>query len=73
MNIGIAATHYEFEDINLTAADLDDKIRRVAENQRGNLTVEKLLAIVDQRRLDMVFELHWLCALTNSIPELSKY
>ena len=31
MDIGIAATCCEFEDINLTAADLDDKIRRVAE------------------------------------------
>ena len=31
MDIGIAATCCEFEDINITAADLDDKIRRVAE------------------------------------------
>jgi hypothetical protein len=51
MNIGIAATYCEFEDINLTAADHDDKIRHVAENQRGNLTV-KLLAMIDQRHLD---------------------
>jgi hypothetical protein len=33
MNIGIAATYCEFEDINFTAADIDDKTRRVAENQ----------------------------------------
>jgi hypothetical protein len=41
MNIGIAATYCEFEDINLTAADIDAKILRVIENQRlgGNLTV----------------------------------
>jgi len=49
MNIEIAATYCEFEDINVTAADIDDKIRRVAESQRGNLTVEKLLAMMDQR------------------------
>ena len=72
MNIGITATYCDFEDINLTAADLD-KIRRVAENQWGNLSVEKLLPMIYQRHLDTFFKLHWLRALTNSIPELSKW
>jgi len=67
------ATYCEFEDINFTAIDLDDKIRRVAENQRGNLKVEKLLAMIDQRHLGTVFELHWPRTLTNSIPELSTW
>ena len=35
MNIRIAATYREFEDIDVKAADLDDKIRRVAENKRA--------------------------------------
>ena len=73
MNIGIAATYCEFEDVDLKAADLDDKIRRVAENKRANLTVEQLLTMIDQQHLDRVFELHWLRVLTNSIPELSKW
>jgi hypothetical protein len=73
MNIGIAATYCEFEDIDLKAADLDDKIRRVAENKRASLTVEQLLAMIDQQHLDTVFELHWLRVLTSSIPELSKW
>ena len=72
MNIGIAATYCNFEDINLMAADLD-KIRCVVENQQGNLSVEKLLPMIDQRHLDMFFKLHWLRAVTNSIPELSKW
>ena len=73
MNIGIAATYCEFEDVDLKAADLDDKIRRVAENKREKLTVEQLLAMIDHQHLDTVFELHWLRVLTSSIPELSKW
>jgi hypothetical protein len=56
MNIGVAAATYcEVEDVNLTAADLDDKIRRVAENKWADLTVEKLLAMIDQKHLDTSF------------------
>ena len=39
MKIGIAATYCEFDDINLKAADLDDKIQRVSENKCVNLPV----------------------------------
>ena len=73
MNIGIAATYCEFEDVDLNAADLDDKIRRVAENRRADLTVEQLLAMIDQKHLDTVLELHWLRVLTDTLPELSKW
>ena len=69
----IIATYCEFRDINLTAADINDKIRRVAESQRGNLTVETLLAMMDQRHLDTVSELHRLRVLTNSSLKLSKW
>jgi len=73
MDIGITAIYCEFGDINLTAIDLEDKIRRVAENQVGNFKVERLLAMIGQRHLGTVFELHWLRTLTNSIPELSTW
>ena len=39
MKIGIEATYCKFNDINLKAADLDDKIRWVSENKRANLPV----------------------------------
>ena len=69
----ITATYCEFRDIDLTAADIKDKIRRVAESQRGNLTVETLLAMMDQRQLDTASELHRLRVLTNSGLKLSKW
>lgn len=59
--------------VNLKAADLDDQIRRVTENKWANLTIEQLLAMIDQKHLDTVFELHWFRVLTNSISELSKW
>ena len=73
MGIVIAATYCEFEYINLTTADINDKIRGVAESQRGHLTIETLLAMVDQRHLGTVFELHRLRVLTNSNLELSEW
>ena len=72
MNIGNAATYCEFDDIDLKAANLDDKNRRLSENKRANLTVEHLLAMIDEH-LNTVFQLHWLPVLTNSIPELSRW
>lgn len=73
MNIGIAATYCELEDIDLTAADLDDKRLRLAANKRANINVDDLLNLVDQKHLDIVFSLHWLRALVNSIPELAHW
>ncbi|PPQ76949.1 hypothetical protein CVT26_007946 [Gymnopilus dilepis] len=73
MNIGIAATYCELEDIDPTWADLDDRRRRVAENKRAELTVDALLKMIDQSHLDLVFSLHWLRVLVNSIPELSRW
>ncbi|PPR02512.1 LOW QUALITY PROTEIN: hypothetical protein CVT26_011996 [Gymnopilus dilepis] len=73
MNIGIAATYCELEDMDPSWADLDDRRRRVAENKRTDLTVDALLKTIDQSHLDLVFSLHWLRVLINSIPELSRW
>ncbi|KAF8811788.1 hypothetical protein BYT27DRAFT_7336050 [Phlegmacium glaucopus] len=48
MNVGIAATYCELEGISVDASDLEDKRRRLSENQRSNLTVDGLLGMLDQ-------------------------
>ena len=73
MNIGIAATYIELEDVDPKAFDLDDKLKRLAENKRAKLTVNQLIDMIDQPHLDVVSSLHWLRALTNYIPELAKW
>lgn len=73
MNTGIAATYCELEDVDITAADLDEKRRLVSENRRAKVTIEELLGMIDHRHLDTVLSLHWLRILVNSIPELSKW
>jgi len=73
MNIGIGATYFEIEDFKPVAADLDDKLARIAENKRKDLTVEQLLSWINQEHLETVGVLHWLRTLTDYIPELAKY
>ena len=73
MNVGLAATYIEMEDIPESAFDLEDKRQRLAENKRGKLTVERLLGMVDTKHVNVVFILHWLRILVNFIPQLSKW
>ena len=40
MNIGIAATFTEIEGVNSSALDPDDRMRRIADSDCGNLTVD---------------------------------
>ncbi|KAF8811180.1 hypothetical protein BYT27DRAFT_7221584 [Phlegmacium glaucopus] len=73
MNIGIAATYFETEGYPPMAPDINNKRARIAENKRKDLTVEQVLGWVDHEHLEMVGVLHWLCTLTEYIPELSHY
>ncbi|KAH7905521.1 hypothetical protein BJ138DRAFT_1130454 [Hygrophoropsis aurantiaca] len=71
MNVGIAATYIELEDIDPKALDLQDKQERLNENKRKSLSVEQLLQFIDQRHLDTVFSLQWLLTLVNYVPALT--
>lgn len=51
MNVGTAGTYCELEGVDITSADLDDKQRRVLENQRAHVTVEKLLSMIDTQHM----------------------
>ena len=73
LNISIAATYIELDDIDLKAFDLDDKHRRLKENRRQATTVDQLLAFVDNKHIDAVGILQWLRVLTNYIPELQEW
>ncbi|KAH7920579.1 hypothetical protein BV22DRAFT_996910, partial [Leucogyrophana mollusca] len=70
MNVGLAATYVELEDIDPKAYDLDDKQRRLTESTRSKLTVEQLYEFIDQKHLDLVMSLQWLLTLAKYIPEL---
>jgi hypothetical protein len=73
LNIGIAATYIELEDIDPKAFNLDDKRQRLKENKRRNLTVDQLLGFIDNKHIDTVGTLQWLRVLTNYIPQLHKW
>lgn len=73
MNIGIAATYCELDNVDIKAADLDDKRSRLAANKRAAVSIEDLLNLIDQNHLDIVFSLHWLRVLVNSVPELTHW
>ena len=73
IKIGVAATYVELPDVDPAAFDLRDKLRRVAESRRKDLTVEDLLGLLDQQHIETVGILQWLRVLTTHIPELSKY
>ncbi|KAJ3002595.1 hypothetical protein NUW54_g5764 [Trametes sanguinea] len=73
LNIGIAATYVELPHCTPTTVDLDDKRRRIRENQRSNLTVEQLIDLVDVKHREAVGSLQWLRVLTSYVPELNQY
>ncbi|KAI1783742.1 hypothetical protein LXA43DRAFT_902933 [Ganoderma leucocontextum] len=73
MNIGMAATYVEAQDCPVTALDYDDKMRRVAANERSRLTVPQLIGFIDQSHRQTIGVLFLLRVLVNTIPELSIY
>lgn len=71
LNIGLAATYYEVEDVDPAVFDLEDKRQRLAENKRKDLTVNQLLAFVDSQHIESVCVLQWINTLVQYIPQLS--
>ena len=73
MKIGTAGTVFEFLDFSSAALNIQDKKKRLAENERSNLTFEKLLQKIDTEYIDQVCVLQWLRILTTYVPSLNKY
>ena len=72
MIIGIAATYIELE-IQAAACDIADKRNRIAQNKRKDLSVDRILDLIDQPHLKIIGTLQWIEALTRNIPELAVY
>ncbi|KAG1887445.1 uncharacterized protein F5891DRAFT_1199909 [Suillus fuscotomentosus] len=73
MNIGLAGTYIELEDIDVRAFDMSAKSRIFDENRQTTAKVEDFLDAIDKSHLDTVLTLHWLQVLTKYVPELSSY
>ena len=71
LNIGLAATYYEVEDVDPAVFDLEDKRHRLAEKKRKDLTVNQLLGFVDSQHIESVCVLQWINTLIQHIPQLS--
>ncbi|KAF5328076.1 hypothetical protein D9619_013640 [Psilocybe cf. subviscida] len=71
--IGIAATYYEcFIPERLRKAFcIDAKAKSIAEGKRRDVTVKKLLGLIDNAHIERVCVLQWLRVLIHAIPELS--
>ncbi|KAM5533546.1 hypothetical protein V8D89_012762 [Ganoderma adspersum] len=73
MHIGVAGTVAEVEDFLPSAANLDDRLERIRLGLRKDLTVEKLLALIDFDHLDQIASFQWVQTLVNHIPSLYPY
>ncbi|KAJ3005457.1 hypothetical protein NUW54_g4331 [Trametes sanguinea] len=73
MKIGVAATVAEALEFVVEASDLDDRQRRIAQNHRKDLTVDKLTRLVDWDFTETCFVLQWLQTLVNYVPTLARY
>ncbi|TFK77674.1 hypothetical protein K466DRAFT_619406, partial [Polyporus arcularius HHB13444] len=73
MRVGVAGTVAEAEDFVPAAADLDERLRRVAEGLRKDLSVEAVLDMIDFEHLVEVAVLQWVQTLVNYVPYLRHY
>ncbi|KAJ7580007.1 hypothetical protein C8J56DRAFT_1058311 [Mycena floridula] len=73
MTTGTAATFVEVATMDPQAVCYDDKLRRIKENKRASLTVDKLLSLIDSNHLEIIGSLQWLHMLVKYIPQLAKY
>ncbi|KAI0309209.1 hypothetical protein OF83DRAFT_1159117 [Amylostereum chailletii] len=53
--------------------DVESKQRHVEKGLRNELTVAKLLDMIDFSHIDTIGGLHWLATLVNYVPELALY
>ncbi|EIW62772.1 uncharacterized protein TRAVEDRAFT_113893, partial [Trametes versicolor FP-101664 SS1] len=70
MKVGMSAMASEVLDFTPQAFDVDDKLRRIREDKRKDLTVNQLLSWIDFGHTSRVSALHWLQALVTYVPEL---
>lgn len=73
MHTGIGATFFEIEGFDPKALDLDDQLRRIAENKRNDLTVDQLVGWIDEEHIEKVFILWWLKVLCDTVPQLARH
>ncbi|KAI9066783.1 hypothetical protein FKP32DRAFT_1565201 [Trametes sanguinea] len=73
MKIGVAGYVAEALDFVPAAADLDDRLRRMAENKRSELTVDQLTELIDFEHHEKVSVLHWLQVLVSYVPVLASH
>ncbi|KAI0368163.1 hypothetical protein BV20DRAFT_948539, partial [Pilatotrama ljubarskyi] len=73
MKVGVAATVVEAFDFTPEAADVDDRLRRIREDRRSDLSVDQLTNMVDFDHLDIVFTLQWMQVLVDYVPALAPY
>ncbi|KAL1945780.1 hypothetical protein VTO73DRAFT_1782 [Trametes versicolor] len=73
MKVGVAGTVAEALDFEPSAADLDDRRQRIAENARKDLTVDKLLGLVDWDFKETCLVLQWIQTLVTYVPALAHY
>ncbi|KAJ7444410.1 hypothetical protein B0H11DRAFT_1616710, partial [Mycena galericulata] len=72
MIIGIAGTFFQFR-VDLAALDISDKRNRIIQSRRPQITVEDLLAMIDQPHIKNIGILQFIESLTNYIPHASVY
>ncbi|KAJ7699248.1 hypothetical protein B0H17DRAFT_1256751 [Mycena rosella] len=72
MIIGIAATFFSFT-VDAAALDVLDKRHRITHSRRASLTVQDLLAMIDQPHIKNIGILQFLESLSNYIPEAAVY
>lgn len=72
MIIGVAGT-FSHRLVPESALDVLDRRHRISLNLRQQLTVDKLLGLVDMQHLREVGILQWIQALTTFVPEMAIY
>jgi len=72
LNIGLAATYYEFDhgDIDINVFNLENKRQQLLRGERKTLTVRKLESLINHAHIEAVFVLQWINTLVQHIPEL---
>ncbi|KAJ7079843.1 hypothetical protein C8R44DRAFT_909020 [Mycena epipterygia] len=70
MNVGMAGLYFEAPDVDPAVFDLTDKRERVAHGLRKSVTVDDLLALLDQADSEVVGSLMFIECLARIIPSL---
>ncbi|KAL0063202.1 hypothetical protein AAF712_009900 [Marasmius tenuissimus] len=71
--IGLGATYYEGDGLDPRDFDLEVKRAMLDKNLRSEVTVEKLLGLIDHQHLETIGVLHMLLPLTQYIPQARSH